>query len=230
MFDHLIASSPAAERGVLRGLLSAATHLVLVLAAVALTRQALPAAHSTPPVLVMLYAPPLSAVAPPVPRQERTPTVPSAPAWQPSSSAPALSSSVVATLPTVSSLLQGMSRRPAPGADLRILGLQEPTADLAGSFIAATVDEPVAIIAQRAPVYPAALSLAGVSGQVELAYVVDTLGRAEPGSIRTVSSSHPAFEAAARESVLESRYRPARWRGRLVRQLVRQTLSFRLGE
>ena len=90
------------------------------------------------------------------------------------------------------------------------------------------MDDPVTIIEQPEPRYPTALAAAGISGRVVLDYVVDTAGRAELGSLRVVTSSHPAFDEAARASVLASRYRPARLRGRVVRQLVRQALSFRL--
>jgi hypothetical protein len=37
----------------------------------------------------------------------------------------------------------------------------------------------------------------------------------------------PEFEAAARAAILHTGYRPARAHGSEVRQLVRQTLSFR---
>ena len=90
------------------------------------------------------------------------------------------------------------------------------------------MDDPVTIIEQPEPRYPAALAAAGISGRVVLDYVVDTAGRAELGSLRVITSSHPAFDEAARASVLASRYQPARLRGRVVRQLVRQALSFRL--
>ncbi|HET7240627.1 MAG TPA: TonB family protein [Gemmatimonadales bacterium] len=83
------------------------------------------------------------------------------------------------------------------------------------------------VIEQPPPRYPPVMAQAGVTGRVELEYVVDTLGRAEPGSLRAVTSTHPEFEAAARAAVLGSRYRPARLRGQVVRQLVRQRLSFR---
>jgi TonB family protein len=66
----------------------------------------------------------------------------------------------------------------------------------------------------------------GVSGRVVVLFVVDTLGTVEPGSLRVLSSTHAAFEAAAREAVLKSRFQPARIRGRPVRQLVQQPLSF----
>jgi TonB family protein len=74
------------------------------------------------------------------------------------------------------------------------------------------------------------LEQAGITGRVVLEYVVDTTGRAEPGSLRTLVATYPAFEAAARATVLASRYRPARLGGRVVRQLVRQTLRFPVGQ
>ncbi len=101
--------------------------------------------------------------------------------------------------------------------------------DSAGLVLPATeVDDAVAIIQQPAPRYPASLAQARVPGTVQLSYVVDTTGRVESGSVSTIASSHPAFEAAAREAVLESRFKPARLQGRPVRQLVSQTISFRL--
>ena len=85
----------------------------------------------------------------------------------------------------------------------------------------------VEVIQQPSLRYPPALAQAGITGRVELEYVVDTLGRAEPGSLHALTSTRPEFEAAARAAVLGSRYRPARLHGHAVRQLVRQILSFR---
>ena len=98
----------------------------------------------------------------------------------------------------------------------------------AAALPASAVDEPVGIIRQPAPEYPPALAQARITGRVELAYVVDTTGLVELASVLALSSTHPAFEAAARASILASRYRPATLNGRVVRQLVRQTLTFRL--
>jgi len=94
-------------------------------------------------------------------------------------------------------------------------------------WTADSVDDPVRVIEQPALRYPLLLAQAGISGRVELEYVVDTLGRAEPGSLRTLTNTRPEFEAAARAAVLGSRYRSARLHGRVVRQFVRQILSFR---
>jgi TonB family protein len=94
-----------------------------------------------------------------------------------------------------------------------------PTAD--------EVDEPVTIVKARAPVYPPSLAAAGVSGEVRLAFVVDTAGHCEPGTIRVLASTQPAFEPPAIEAVLGTVYRPARAHGLRVRQLVSQSVAFR---
>lgn len=88
------------------------------------------------------------------------------------------------------------------------------------------VDDPAAVLEPRRPRYPRALEVAGISGRVIVEFVVDTSGRAEPGSVRIVFSSHTGFDAPARDAVLGTRYRPARFRGASVRQLVRQLISF----
>ena len=81
---------------------------------------------------------------------------------------------------------------------------------------------------QREPRYPDLLRTQRVEGQVIVAYVVDSLGRVEPASVRVVESAHALFEPAVRQAVLATRFRPAEWRGRKVRQLVQQSFVFTL--
>jgi protein TonB len=76
------------------------------------------------------------------------------------------------------------------------------------------------------PVYPAMLQQAGIEGRVLLEFVIDTLGRAERGSIRTISTSHPLFEAPAKASVPTCRFRPGKIQGRSVRVRVQQPINF----
>lgn len=59
-------------------------------------------------------------------------------------------------------------------------------------------------------------------------FVVDTAGRVEDDSWRVLETTHAAFTEAVREAILASRFRPARVRGRAVRQLVRLPVSFTL--
>jgi TonB family protein len=91
------------------------------------------------------------------------------------------------------------------------------------------VDDPVQLLEQPPVRYPPTLAEAGVAGRVELEFVVDTVGRVEPRSVRTLASTQPEFEAAARGAVLVSRFRPAQWRGQVVRQVARQSFRFRTG-
>jgi protein TonB len=224
MFHTLIASSPQASSSAARHLLSLSFHGVVVAGAVALTRHPSTAAHSRPPEPPLLFV-----AAQPIRRPLPAPShgfpgqnAPMPPRWQPDMEAPDMSPPVLpATGPTVANLLEGANLRTR-------IGLDDATAAAAEPLTAASVDDPVGVIEQPAPRYPPALARAGIPGQVELEYVVDTTGRVEPGSLRTLVTTHPAFEAAARVTVLASRYRPARLGGRAVRQLVRQTLKFRV--
>ena len=56
--------------------------------------------------------------------------------------------------------------------------------------------------------------------------VIDTAGHVEPASVRSLQTSHPAFEDAALEAVLGSLFKPARLSGHPVRQLTRQSVRF----
>ena len=78
------------------------------------------------------------------------------------------------------------------------------------------------------PVYPPALKAAGVEGKVQIAYVVDSDGRVEPGSIIIVSSDHLLMSESVRVSLRAAQFRPGMVRGIPVRTLVRQTIRFSL--
>ena len=59
-----------------------------------------------------------------------------------------------------------------------------------------------------------------------LRYIVGMDGHAEPGSVQSLQSSNVAFEAPAIEAVVHANFRPARLKGRVVRQLVEQIVRF----
>jgi len=79
-----------------------------------------------------------------------------------------------------------------------------------------------------APSYPATLRAASVEGEVLVKFVVDTLGRVEPGSIEIVRAAHPLFGEAVADWLSRNRYDPARLNGRPVRQQVEQRIAFSL--
>jgi periplasmic protein TonB len=76
------------------------------------------------------------------------------------------------------------------------------------------------------PRYPDELRRAGVSGLVQVQYVVGSDGRVDEQSIRVLASSHPAFLLAALQALRGSRFKPARRGGRPVAVLVQQTIRF----
>ena len=82
------------------------------------------------------------------------------------------------------------------------------------------------MVSQPAPRYPRHLATAGLEGRVLVEFVIDTTGHVEPGSVRSLQTSHPAFEDAAQEAVLGSLFKPARLSGHPVRQLTRQSVRF----
>ena len=98
------------------------------------------------------------------------------------------------------------------------------------TFVEAEVDDPVRPIEIPKPRYPPVLQQAGIAGSVDVQYVVDTLGRAEPPSWRVIRSTNKAFEDPARDAIMQGKFKPARIRGQAVRQLVQQRISFTIGQ
>ena len=58
--------------------------------------------------------------------------------------------------------------------------------------------------------------------------IIDTMGRAEPGSVRIVQTPHPGFEESASYFVRNARFRPARLHGRAVRVLVNIPIDYKI--
>jgi len=104
----------------------------------------------------------------------------------------------------------------------------DTTLSTSDTYLSTQVDEPVTAVLIPAPRYPAALRAAAIEGEVLAQYVVDTTGRVEPGSWKVLRASHDGFREAAREAVEAGRFKPARIAGRPVRQLVQQTIRFRI--
>jgi len=95
-------------------------------------------------------------------------------------------------------------------------------------LLAAEVDEPAAAIRQPSPRYPPVLQQAGIEGKVLLEFIIDSTGHVEPASVRAIDRSGPGFDATAREVIQKSLFRPARVRGRPVRQRTLQSIVFRI--
>jgi TonB family protein len=92
----------------------------------------------------------------------------------------------------------------------------------------AAVDERAEILSAPPLEYPPALRQAGLQGRVIVQAVIDTLGRAEPASLKVIARPNTAFDQSARDYVLHAVFRPARVKGRAVRVLVKVPVHFRI--
>ena len=95
-------------------------------------------------------------------------------------------------------------------------------------FMEAIVEEKPAVLSGPQPVYPELLRQAGITGRVMVQAIVDTLGRAEPNSVKVLQSPNPGFDPSAKQYVLKCLFRPARVHGRAVRVLIQLPIDFRL--
>lgn len=234
MFDRLLESRAPHARPTSQTVASVALHLgVVALAAKVMTGAATSLPAPTPDTTIWMVHP--------------------APASRP----PAPATTAAAALPAAPTAARIAPLAASPGLDVSSVGLGTPSVDpqaflssgssgspfasvggvgevgggwATGVYLDAELDQPVEPRIQPRPHYPNMLRNAGVSGYVDLSFVVDTAGRVEPGSIEILSSAHPLFTTSARETIAASTFHPARHRGRAVRQLVRQRVSFRLDE
>jgi protein TonB len=76
------------------------------------------------------------------------------------------------------------------------------------------------------PRYPEILKSAGVEGEVLASFVVDTTGRAEPGSFKVLHATHELFASAVRSALPNMLFLPAEVGGKKVKQLVQQPFVF----
>lgn len=95
-------------------------------------------------------------------------------------------------------------------------------------FSEAIVEEKPSVLSGSTPVYPEFLRQAGIQGRVIVQAVIDTLGRAEPTSVKILLSPNLGFDQSARDYVLKARLRPARVHGRAVRVLINIPIEFRI--
>lgn len=227
MFAQLIASRAPQRRSPAGFAASIALHGIIVTGAVLLTSQA-PMPRTPHAQVVMTY------VAPVVRPRPATPLPPGA--------AP------IATVPSSINVPVTIPDAIPPINPLRAaINVDEPfvfrigATSRAGTFAPSATHDPgtalldsqvevqVALDARSPmPRYPQLLRDAGVEGETLLRFVVDTLGRVEPGTVQVVQATHPAFALAVQAVLPQMRFAPARIGEKRVRQLVEFPLQFRL--
>ena len=213
------------------------SHALVVLLAILATQGALDAPRmALPPEAMLLYVPKLEPPPPPVaPKTEPAPKLVIAEPPPKGFQTVAAPSEIPTVIPPVD-----LDQRPLDPRDFSGIGVEGGVADGVvggtgvvtrpdGIYEATTVLEgfaPAVLLAQPAPKYPAVLHSAGLSGTVMVEFVVDTIGKVEPVSIRLVESTHRGFDDAARAAVLGATFQPAHLGPHSVRQLTRQRVRF----
>ena len=104
---------------------------------------------------------------------------------------------------------------------------QQPEGDSTQLFMEAIVEEKPALLSAPKVHYPEVLKNAGIEGDVMVQAVIDTMGRAVPGSVKVLQSPNPGFDIAASDYVEKAMFRPARIHGRAVRVLMQVWVKFR---
>ena len=99
-----------------------------------------------------------------------------------------------------------------------------------GPYMESQVEKPVEKIGGEAPEYPSSLRASGVEGQVLAQFVVNESGRYEPGSLKILNSSNPAFAAAVKDALPRMRFSAAQIGGKKVQQLVQMPFQFHLAK
>jgi TonB family protein len=95
-------------------------------------------------------------------------------------------------------------------------------------FIDQAVDERPEVLSAPQVVYPDVLRQAKIQGRVIVQFILDTLGRAEPASVKVIQSPNPGFDQEAIAYALHTLFRPARVHGRPVRVLMNIPIDFKV--
>lgn len=230
MFGNLVESGRRGRRGRGAGVVSVAAHAAVVMGAVVATQRAATAsdagvgAADTMPVFVepATRRAEAAGVAARGAAASAAAVVP-APAAVPSGVPPVALGEVPAVpamvgAPDALAAVLGEVGRAAPGDLDAVVGAVREAGE---------VEEPLRVLEDAMPRYPEALQRAGIAGRVTLEFVVDTLGRVEPGSVVVIATPSEALVPLARESILATRFTPARAGGGAVRVRARREVVFK---
>ena len=111
--------------------------------------------------------------------------------------------------------------RPVPGeVEVPVLFVPDSLAGSEGRY------EAPRVLTQARPIYPFGLRRAGMAGEVVLSFLISVEGRVR--SAEVVRSSHPGFDEAALEAVLQWTFRPGLKEGKPVETRMRVPIMFQI--
>ncbi|HEX5386266.1 MAG TPA: TonB family protein [Gemmatimonadales bacterium] len=235
MFENLLESKAKRQRSFGQTVLSLAVHGALIFLAVKATQGVAETIKDKPvdTTMVFLKPPPPPPPPPEQPPPEQVVTVNPPPKGFQTVVPP---TEIPKVIPPVDLKQKAFDPKDFTGKGIEggiatgVAGGTGPVDVKAEVFTEAQLDDPAQPISQPLPRYPPVLQSAGVAGRVVVQYIVDTTGHAEPPSFKVVSSTNKAFEEPAKEAIMKSVFKPARFHGRPVRQLVQQAMSFKVGQ
>lgn len=232
MFDNLIESKPKKKKSIGESIISLGLHTVLILAAVKATAGAAEQLQTVLRDTTMVFLEPPKTTPPPPPPDQPVVVAANPPPQGFQTVVPP--AEIPTEIPPVD-LNQKFDPRDFTGKGVEggvatgVVGGTGPVPTVSGEvFLAAEVDDVPQAISVPQPRYPEVLRQAGITGQVQMQYVVDTTGHVEPNSFKVMKSTHKAFEEPAREAILKGVFKPGRARGQPVRVLVQQAMSFKI--
>ena len=235
MFENLIESKPKAKKSLGQSILSLLVHAAVIFAAVKVTTGAAESIKEivADTTMVFLKPPP----PPPPPPDQPPPDVIVSQNPPPKGFQTVVApTDIPKDIPPVDLDQKPFDPKDFTGKGVEggiasgIVGGTGPVEVSGEVFLEAQLDDPVQPISIPTPRYPPVLQSAGIAGRVELQYVVDTTGHAEPGSFKVLKTTHPAFAEPAKEAIAKGVFKPAKFKGQPVRQLVQQAISFKVGQ
>jgi TonB family protein len=105
-------------------------------------------------------------------------------------------------------------------------GAKPPGAAMPAPTAVGDVDEQPALVSHPAIRYPREMQALRVDGTVLVEATLDATGHVEPAPVSIVHSPNHGFDEEALRVVRGSVYRPARSKGRAVRAVIRQAITF----
>jgi protein TonB len=233
VFENLIESKPKTKKSLVQSVLSLLVHAAVIFAAVKVTQGAAETIKDivADTTMVFLKPPP----PPPPPPDQPPPDVIVSQNPPPKGFQTVVApTDIPKDIPPIDLAEKPFDPKDFTGKGVEggiAAGIAGGTGPVSGEvFLEAQLDDPVQPISIPTPRYPPVLQSAGIAGRVELQYVVDTTGHAEPASFKVLKTTHPAFVEPAKEAIAKGVFKPAKFKGQPVRQLVQQAIAFKVGQ
>ncbi len=232
MFENLLESKAKRQRTVGQTIASVVVHGAIIFGAVKATQGVAESIKDRPVDTTMVFLKPPEAPPPPPPPEQVVVANPPPKGFQ-TVVAP---TDIPKDIPPIDLKQKAFDPKDFTGKGIEggvgtgVVGGTGPVDVKAEVFTEAELDDPVQVITMPQPRYPPVLQSAGIAGSVDMQWIVDTTGHAEGNSFKILKSSHQAFEEPAREAIMKAVFKPAKFRGKTVRQLVQQRISFKIGQ